>query len=90
MAANRILQLNIEKGELYIPKASDDLESVVKCVFHRAHFGDIQEILIISERQVILEFWEKHLAPEFWRNMLKDAQSENYEGLKHSIAKILV
>lgn len=89
MASERILQL--QQGEKYRPHASDDLESVVKCVYHRVYFADVQQLLQqpqVSDR--ILNFWKIHLAPKFWSDMLDQARHLDYAGLKESIEKILV
>jgi hypothetical protein len=87
-APQRVLAL-AGQGRKYQPKFADDLEMVVRSVFHSLSMTAFEEIRLEQNAAKIMGFWEKHMKPPVWATMLATAQEEDYDGLKQRICDVL-
>jgi hypothetical protein len=74
----------------YEPRFSDDLEMVVRSVFHSLSVTTFEQIRLEQlDVGKIISFWKHHLAPPIWSDMLAAARHEDYAGLKMRIRNLL-
>jgi serine/threonine protein kinase len=77
------------RGRTYMPRRSDDLEMVVRSVFHSLCLTTFEQIRATEVAADIISFWKRHLAPPVWSDMLAAAQREDYTGLKALIRNLV-
>jgi hypothetical protein len=78
------------QGSSYVPRFSDDLEMVVRSVFHSLSMTTFEQIRMEQKDTAkIIRFWKHHLAPPIWSDMLAAAQREDYAGLKMHIRHLI-
>jgi hypothetical protein len=87
-APHRVLKSRIERLT-YVPQFSDDLEMVVRSVFHSLSMTTFEEIRLEEDETKIISFWERHLAPAIWTDMVTAARDEDYDALKTHIRNLL-
>lgn len=77
----------------YKPKASDDLEAIVKLLYSRMNsmYVTIKQTPenITEHSSILLNFWSNELAPAIWQNLLKLARETNYTQLYIEIKKLI-
>jgi hypothetical protein len=90
LAPDKILKLLVNNCEAeYLVKPWHDLEMVVKTVFQSQCSGVFSEIRTSGDPEMILAFWQYHLQPEFWQDLLQAARKCDYKGLIARIQKFL-
>jgi hypothetical protein len=77
------------RHERYRPAFADDLEMVVRSVFHSLSISSFEEICGEQREDIIIGFWHHHLKPAFWADMLAAARRVDYGKLKDHIRAIL-
>jgi hypothetical protein len=79
------------QGRTYEPRFSDDLEMVVRSVFHSLSVTTFDQLRQMEQLDAakIISFWKHHLAPPIWSDMLAAARREDYAGLKMRIRNLL-
>ena len=74
----------------YIPKAKDDLEMVVKCFYSTVFPKHTFHILYGTHTcKELKDFWDEHLASEYWANLIKAAKEKNYSRMQTMIKKLM-
>jgi hypothetical protein len=87
-APRRVLESRIRR-RTYKPRFSDDLEMVVRSVFHSISMTTFEDVRLEEDEATIISFWEHHLAPPVWADMLDAAQGGDDEELKTRIRDVL-
>jgi macrodomain Ter protein organizer (MatP/YcbG family) len=87
-APNKILACWEHKTK-YKPAFSDDLEMIVRSVFHSVFMVAFREIEAEQRPEILRTFWKRHLAPPLWQRMVQAARACDYATLTLRIAEIL-
>jgi hypothetical protein len=83
-----VLESRIQ-GCPYSPRFSDDLEMLVRSVYHSLSVTTFEDIRMQEDEARIIDFWKRHLAPSIWSDMLAAAQRQDYDNLKRRIRDLL-
>jgi hypothetical protein len=78
-----------DNKETYVPQYADDLEMVVRAVFHRVDMAAYDQIAGVEDGRRLCAFWDHFLAPKVWHDMVVAAQCCQYKHLKKLLSQVL-
>lgn len=74
----------------YLPGVEDDLEAVVKSVYHAIRVEKVHVALhSCTEPEHMLAFWKNELSPPVWKALMESAYHRNYDKLKEQIQALM-
>jgi hypothetical protein len=88
LAPNRLLTSHAQR-KLYIPECSDDLEMVVRSIFHSTNVMAFSRISSETDTAKLARFRDHHLEPSMWRFMVAAALDCDYSRLRALLPTIL-